>query len=93
MLSLVNTLQRLRSVMKTELDEYSVGSSERADSKEKAFNSTPLAVRVESLARELNAIRAEADKLIKRTRFSQFVHSKGHHSHEGYDCAVRYLVR
>ncbi|RDX41059.1 hypothetical protein OH76DRAFT_254940 [Lentinus brumalis] len=79
MTSLVNTLQRrLGNVVKTELDEYSVGSSERAEAKEKAFKSVTLAVRVGSLVRELNAILAEADKLIKRKRFSQFVHSTGY---------------
>ncbi|TFK80315.1 hypothetical protein K466DRAFT_605443 [Polyporus arcularius HHB13444] len=58
--------------------EISVGSSERAEAKEKAFKSATLAVRVGSLVRELNAIRAEADKLIKRKCFSQFVHSTGY---------------
>ncbi|TFK80121.1 hypothetical protein K466DRAFT_605599, partial [Polyporus arcularius HHB13444] len=77
--SLVNMLERLSKAVDTELpeDEYPAHSVERGRAKEDVFRSTGLAKRVETLASRLEAICADADKLLKRNCFSRFLHSTG----------------
>ncbi|RDX49106.1 hypothetical protein OH76DRAFT_1483330 [Lentinus brumalis] len=79
MMLLVNMLQRLAKVVDTELpaDKYPVDSAERDKAKEEAFRSTKLAERVAKLVIDLQAICGDADKLLKRNRFSRFLHSSG----------------
>ncbi|TFK79852.1 hypothetical protein K466DRAFT_605818, partial [Polyporus arcularius HHB13444] len=74
--SLVNMLQRLAKAVATQLpvDEYPA-DSERNKATKDAFESTGLATRVETLAGVLQAIGADADKLLKRNRFCRFLHS------------------
>ncbi|RDX53989.1 hypothetical protein OH76DRAFT_1398269 [Lentinus brumalis] len=76
---LMNMLQRLAKAVDTELpaDKYPVNSAERGRAKEDVFKSTGLVKRVDTLARQLEAICADADKLLKRNRFSRFVHTTG----------------
>ncbi|RDX53987.1 hypothetical protein OH76DRAFT_1415519 [Lentinus brumalis] len=76
---LVNMLQRLAKAVATELpaDKYPADSAERDRAKEDVFRSAGLAKRVETLASQLEAICADADKLLKRNRFSRFLHSTG----------------
>ncbi|TFK84423.1 hypothetical protein K466DRAFT_602002 [Polyporus arcularius HHB13444] len=78
--SLVNMLRRLAKVVDTELsaDECPAGSAERDRAKDNAFRSTRLAERVVKLASEIQTICADAHELLKRNRFSRFLHSTGH---------------
>ncbi|RDX49662.1 hypothetical protein OH76DRAFT_1483026 [Lentinus brumalis] len=77
--SLVNMLERLSKAVDTELpeDEYPAHSVERGRAKEDVFRSTGLAKRVETLASRLEAICADADKLLKRNCFSRVFFSTG----------------